>query len=462
MKIKFYGAARTVTGSKHLIETENKKILLDCGLFQGRRKDTWHKNKNLPFNPHEIDAVILSHAHIDHCGALPILVKNGFKGKIFCTPSTADIAKVMLFDSASIQESDAIYFARKLFKTALRPIEPLYTKEDVLKTENLFQPIPLYKEFEVLKNVKGKFFNAAHVIGSASLFLEVKENRKTKTLAFTGDLGRKNRSILKNPDFITKAEVLITESTYGGKVHNDNLKNREKLQEIVNATYKKRGKLIIPSFALERTQEIIFDLNILKEEKKIPKLPVFIDSPLANKVTEIFQEHAECFDEEAQKKFFDKGKNPFEDIVFTKTTQESKFLNTLTIPCIIISASGMCEGGRIRHHLSNNVTNEKNTILIVGYQAEHTLGRRIVERRPTLKIFDRLYPLKADVEVMNGFSAHADNDDLVEFTARIDGLKKVFVVHGENDRIFKLIKSLRNLHRDFEIDAPEEGDEVEI
>lgn len=461
MKIHFLGAARSVTGSKHLVEVNGKKILLDCGFFQGRRKISFEKNQNLPFNPKDIDAVILSHAHIDHSGALPALVKNGYKGKIFCTPATSDITKLMLLDSAHIQEQDAEYFSRKLSDKALHPIEPLYTQEDAEKTAKHFVEKNLHKKFEVVKDVHCTFYNAGHVLGSEIVFLEINDNGDKKTLAFTGDLGRKNRSILKDPEYIKKADILITESTYGGRLHPDNLENRKKLADIVNQTAKKGGKLIIPSFSLERTQEIIFDLNLLRLKNQIHKIDIYIDSPLSTKVTEVFKKHIECFDAETKKEFLDKGKNPFDNVIFTQSVEESKALNSRTGPFIIISASGMCEAGRIRHHLRNNISDPKNTILIVGFQAEHTLGRRIVEKRPLVKIFDQMYSIRADVQVLNGFSGHADKEDLIEFISKIENLKKIFIVHGDVNQSFELVKALRCLYRDFEIDVPEEGDIIE-
>ncbi|MCT4592383.1 MAG: MBL fold metallo-hydrolase, partial [Candidatus Gracilibacteria bacterium] len=433
MKIHFLGAARSVTGSKHLIEANGKRILLDCGLFQGKRKESFEKNSNLPLNPEKLDAVVLSHAHIDHSGALPMLIKNGFRGHIYCSKATQDITAVMLIDSAHIQEHDAMYFQNKLHKTAIHPIEPLYTEDDAIKTASHIRGMDLHREFEVTKGIFVKFYDAGHVLGSTIVQIRIKEGEKETKVVFTGDLGRKHRNILKDPEHIREADVLLTESTYGTRIHPKNSENRIKIKEIVLKSIKKGGKLIIPSFALERTQEVIFDLNVLKSNKEIPNIPVYIDSPLANKVTEIFERHKECFDEETKELFLENGLNPFDNVRFTHSVEESKKLNEIQEPCIIISASGMCEAGRIRHHLANNIEDAKNTILIVGYQAIDTLGRRIVEKRKHIKIFDHEYIRNAEVEIINGFSGHADKNDLLSFANDIQGLKKVFVVHGEEE-----------------------------
>lgn len=456
------GAARQVTGSKHIIEANGKKILLDCGFFQGKRKESFEKNKTLPFNPAEIDAVILSHAHIDHSGSLPTLVKNGFGGKIYCTPATADITAVMLLDSAHIQEQDAAFFDKYHQKTALKPIEPIYTEEDALRTAQLFRPVALHEEFAIADGIKARFSDAGHVLGSEIVELFITEDGKTRTVVFTGDLGRKNRNILRDPEQVLAADILITESTYGGRIHPDNRQNRTRLGEVIQNTLKKGGKLIIPSFALERTQEIVFDLNMLLLAGAITKIPIYIDSPLASKVTELFSKHKECFDEETEKVFLDNGINPFENVIFTPTAEESKAINNHSGPCIVVSASGMCEAGRIRHHLRNSVEDPRNTILIVGFQAEHTLGRCIVEKRKFIKIFDEMYTLRADVEIINGFSGHADKNELLEFATGIKGLKNIFVVHGEESQSTQFAESLRGVHPEAKIEIPAEGTVFEV
>jgi metallo-beta-lactamase family protein len=458
MKIHFHGAAGGVTGSKHLVEVLGKRILLDCGMYQGRRKEADGLNRHLPFSPKEIDAVILSHAHIDHSGLLPLLAKNGYCGKIYCTPATADILEPMLLDSAHIQESDAQYFLRKkrLRKNAIFPIEPLYRKEDVEATLSMLVAKKRQEKFEIFPGIFSRFVNAGHVLGSAQILLE----GEGRTLAFTGDLGRKNRKIIKDPERIVQADAIITESTYGGRKHEPIQETRKHLAEIIQDTCKKGGKLIIPSFALERSQEIIYDLHILFENGKIPTIPVFVDSPLTTKFTKIFSKNADIFNEKTKIFFTKRQKNPFsfENLKHTVSVEESKKLNSRPGPFIILSSSGMCEGGRIRHHLRNSLPNPNNTILIIGYQARDTLGRKLVERRKIVKIFDYLYPVRAQIKVLNGYSGHGDQDDLLENIQQIDALKKIFIVHGDPDQQQKLYERLREESKEWNISIPLPGE----
>jgi metallo-beta-lactamase family protein len=462
MKIQFHGAAGGVTGSKHLVEVGNKKILLDCGMYQGRRKEADTLNRNFPFNAKEIDAVILSHAHIDHSGLLPILAKNGYAGDIFCTPATSDIMGPMLLDAAHIQEADAAYFMRKknLRKNAVFPIDPLFTTPDAEATLKMLVPKKRGKRFEVLPGIFCTFINAGHVLGSAQVILE----GDGKTLAFTGDYGRKNRKIIRDPDPIPKADAIITESTYGGRTHEPISETREHLGEIVRETSARGGKLIIPSFALERSQEVLYDLHILFHEKKIPSIPVFVDSPLATKFTKIFAKNKEVFDEHAQEYFLNNGKDPFSfsQLKHTANVEESKVLNYRPGPFIVISASGMCEAGRIRHHLKNSISDPRNTILIVGYQAVETLGRKLVEKRKIVRIFDEMYPVKADIRVLNGYSGHGDQDDLLENIRGIQRLQKIFIVHGDPDQSLKFAEKLASENREWEITIPKPGEEFSV
>lgn len=462
MKIHFHGAAGGVTGSKHLIEVSGKKILLDCGMYQGRRKEADELNKRFPFDAKEIDAVILSHAHIDHSGLLPILAKNGYAGKIFCTPATADIMEPMLLDAAHIQETDAAYFMRKsnLRKKAVTPIQPLYTTPDAEATLHMLVPKKRGEKFEVLQGIFCTLINAGHVLGSAQVILE----GDGKTLAFTGDYGRKNRKIIRDPDPIPKADAIITESTYGGRTHEPIAETREHLGGIVRETATRGGKLIIPSFALERSQEVLYDLHILFHEKKIPSIPVFVDSPLATKFTRIFAKNKEVFDEHAREYFLENGKNPFSfsQLKHTVKTDESKALNYRPGPFIVISASGMCEAGRIRHHLKNSISDPRNTILIVGYQAVETLGRKLVEKRKIVRIFDEMYPVKADVRVLNGYSGHGDQNDLLENIRGIKDLKKIFIVHGDPDQSLKFADKLEAEKKDWEMTIPLPGQSFEV
>ncbi len=462
MKIHFHGAAGGVTGSKHLIEVGGKKILLDCGMYQGRRKESDQLNRHLPFNAKEIDAVILSHAHIDHSGLLPMLTKNGYVGKIYCTPATKDIMEPMMLDAAHIQEADAEYFMRKkrLRKNAITPIEPLFTTEDAEITLKMLVSKKRGEKFEVFPGISALFINAGHVLGSAQVLLE----GDGKQLAFTGDYGRKNRKIIRDPDPIPSADAIITESTYGGRIHEKMEETREKLGETIRDTAAKGGKIIIPSFALERSQEILYDLHILFNEKKIPEIPVFVDSPLTTKFTRIFEKNADVFDDHTREYFTDNGKNPFSfsHLKHTKSVDESKQLNFRPGPFIVISASGMCEAGRIRHHLRNTLPDPKNTILIVGYQAKHTLGRKLVERRKMVKIFDQMYPVRATVQVMNGYSGHGDQNDLLENITGIKDLKKIFIVHGEPDQQKLFSEKLAKKNQDWEIEIPLPGQTFEV
>lgn len=437
MKLTSYGAALEVTGSQHLLEVNGKRILLDCGLFQGSRKLAFEKNAEFGFDAKSIDAVLVSHAHIDHTGNIPTLVKRGFKGVVYSTEATHSLCEVMLLDSAYIQESDAEYFAKKHSDTAIQPIEPLYTQEDAKLALQQFKGMAYDETFELYPGIKVTFHEAGHVLGSSIIQVEVtdEEDGKEKTLTFTGDLGRYRLPIIKDPHKVTKSDYLICESTYGNRTHDPIEEGISGLERVINRTAERGGKIIIPAFALERTQELVYSLHKLIHEKKIPEnLQIFLDSPLANSITHIFKQHTELYDEELKEVF--KNHNPFsmKQLRQTESVDESKKLNFFIGPCVIISASGMCEAGRIRHHLKNNLEDPKNTIIIVGYQAENTLGRKIVERAEEVKIFDRMYKVKAEIVVMEAFSAHADMNDLDNFVKSITDLKKVLLVHGEEDQ----------------------------
>lgn len=462
MKIRFYGAAGGVTGSKHLIEVAGKRILLDCGMYQGKRKETDRLNRTFPFDVSSIDAILLSHAHIDHSGLLPYLAKEGYSKKIYCTPATQDILGPMLLDAAHIQESDADYFMQKkhLRNNAVYPIEPLYTTEDAEKVFRLLVGKKYLETFTIFPGVDVTFYNAGHVLGSAQILIEA----EGKKLVFTGDYGRKGRKILNDPDQIPEADAIITESTYGGRFHPPVPENKERLAEVIINTAKKGGKLIIPSFALERTQELLYDLHVLFKERRIPDIPVFVDSPLATKFTRIFEKNKELFDEETREYFLGKGKNPFSfaRLRHVETTAESKALNSRPGPFIVISGSGMCEGGRIRHHLRNSISDPKNTILIVGYQAEDTLGRKLVEKFQAVQIFNETYYVKADIEVINGYSGHGDQNDLLENIRVIDGLREIFLVHGEPEQQKLFETRLHQENEAWEIHIPAPGEEFVI
>ena len=436
MQLTSYGAALEVTGSQHLLEVNGKKILLDCGLFQGHRQEAYEKNSWFGFDPTEIDVMVLSHAHIDHSGNIPALVKKGFKGVIYCTEATQNLCEVMLLDAAYIQESDAEYMAKSHPETALYPIEPLYTTEDAEFALKSFKGMPFNKKFDICEGVTVTFREAGHVLGAAIVVLDIKEKKaKKKRLVFTGDLGRYKLPIIKDPYQVKTADFLLCESTYGDREHDPIEEGIPALARAINRTIKRGGKVIIPAFALERSQELIYGLHLLVDEKKIPdNLPIFLDSPLANAITDIFRKHIELFDKESKKDF--KNANPFAMRQLKQVTNidDSKKLNNFIGPCIIISASGMCEAGRIRHHLKNHIEDPKNTIVAVGYMAENTLGRKIVEGNPMVRIFDKMYKVNAEVVILEAFSAHADKNDLDSYIKPIKGLKKILLVHGEKDQ----------------------------
>jgi metallo-beta-lactamase family protein len=465
MKIKFCGAAKEVTGSRHLLEVNGKKILLDCGLFQGHRKDADVKNRDFCFNPTEIDAVILSHAHIDHSGGLPFLVKNGFKGPIYSTFATRDLCNYMLMDSAYIQEKDVEFMNKKLAKKKQEMIEPLYDMEDAKQTLNQFYAVGYERTFVVTEGVVCSFYDAGHILGSAQIHLIVYEKEKNRrfTFGFTGDLGRKNLPILRDPQQIPPTEFLMTEHTYGDRFHASMLDAGKELEEVINRTAKRGGKILIPAFAVERTQEIVYHLNLLWQKKRIPDMPIFVDSPLSANVTEVFMNHPECFDKETFMEFVENRKNPFGfgRLQYTRDVGESKALNELKGPAIIISASGMCENGRILHHLRNNIEDPKNTIMIVGFMAKDTLGRKIQDKQSIVNIFGDPFHVRAEVVTMDAFSGHADRSDLLDYISRVEGLKKIFLVHGEEEQGLKFRQAL--LESGFkDVVQPARGEEIEI
>ena len=451
MKITFLGAAGGVTGSKHLITTGEKKILLECGMFQGRRREAYEKNKELPFDATDIDAVILSHAHIDHSGLLPLLVKNGFHGPIHMTSGTAAVLEPLLMDAAAIQAEDAAYY-RKSHSDDADIMEPLYSGDDVHKMLSLIHTHDREKTFRVADAADVTFYNAGHILGSAQIHLRA----DGKELFFTGDLGSRGKKILTDPVRAPHADIMVTESTYGGRFHKDRNKTRDELGKIIRDTYARRGKVIIPSFALERTQEVLYDLHRLFDLGKIPQIPVFLDSPLAIAFTEIFAKHTDAFDEETHEFFLSQKKNPFSfsALRFTRKTGDSKRLNARKKPAIIIAGSGMCEGGRVRHHLLHNIEDPRATILIVGYQAEHTLGRKIVEGQKHVTILDQRVKVNARVESLGGYSAHGDQKELVANVVETPGIKKIFIVHGDDEQSKTLGHVLHKVSPDWEITIP--------
>ena len=448
MNVTFYGAAREVTGSMHLIEADGMKVALDCGLFQGHRAESIAKNQTFPMNPTKLHAVVLSHAHVDHCGRLPMLVKEGFAGPIYTTPATRDLCALLLSDSAHIQQEDAKYLNKKRARKGEPLVEALYDEDDVAKTIGRFHTVPEQQPFWITRRLKARFHHTGHMLGASLLELAYTppDGKPPVTLAFTGDVGRFNLPILRDPEMFPPCDYLITESTYGGRRHPPTGDLKGQLAEAVNDTIQRRGKIIIPAFSVGRTQVIVYFLHQLQLEGKIPCIPTYIDSPLAVNATEVFRLHPELFDREARRFLRQTGDIlGSECCTYVRDVEESKKINRRRRPCIIISASGMCEAGRIRHHLKNNIQSPKNTIVIVGFQAAHTLGRRIVERQKEVRIFGRPFKLKARVVVLNGFSAHADRDELRRLIRPLSGrCKTAFLVHGEPDQMEVMQETMRS------------------
>jgi metallo-beta-lactamase family protein len=447
LQIQFIGGARTVTGSQHLLAINGKKILLECGLFQGRRKETYEKNKNFLFDPSEIDTLILSHAHIDHSGNLPNLVKNGFHGPIFATAATVDLCQIMLRDSAHLQERDIEWVNKKRKKKKLEPVEVLYSFDDVETAMKQFIGVQYNHPIEIYPGVTAIFQDAGHILGSASILLEIEEgSNKGIRFGFTGDLGRPEMPVVRTPDLLRDVDVLIMESTYGNRFHSKVEEVEEELAKAVQQCCDEGGKIIIPAFAVGRTQLLVYMLHKLFDQNRIPQVPIYVDSPLAVNATNVFRAHPECFDRETYRIFLHDGDDPFgfERLTYVSTVDQSKELNEINGPMIIISASGMAEGGRILHHLANNIGNPKNLLLFVGYAAEHTLARRLMEGREKVNIFGEEYKVKCKVRVMDYFSAHADQGELINYLRlnRTEKLKNVFLVHGEEEQALPLREKL--------------------
>jgi metallo-beta-lactamase family protein len=435
MRISFHGAAQTVTGSQHLLEINNHRILLECGLFQGRRKEAYQRNRNFAFDPGSIDAVILSHAHIDHSGNLPHLVKRGYRGPIYATDATAHLANIMLIDSGHIHESDAEYLNKKRSRRGEKAIEPLYTIEDAAQVAQYFECQPYERSFEVAPGVRAQLVEAGHILGSAAVVLDIEENGRRFRLWFSGDIGRLDLPLLRDPVLPEKADYLIMECTYGDKTHQTPQSSYEELQQVVERTTARGGKVIIPSFAVGRTQEIVYCLHRMIDGGEIPRIPVYIDSPLAVNVSDVFRAHPECFDEEArefERNDIHRSVLGVGLVTYVRSVEGSKAINEDHQPMVIISASGMAEAGRILHHLRNNIEDSKNTVLIVSWQAPHTLGRRLAERVDRVKIFGEEFKRRAEVVTIGGFSAHASQPFLMDYAlAARETVKRVFLVHGE-------------------------------
>ncbi len=470
MELEFYGATGTVTGSLHCVRAGGLTILLDCGLFQGKRAESFRRNSDLPDFAVTADCLILSHAHIDHSGNIPNLIKSGFAGNVYATPATRDLASVMLRDSAYIQEQDAKFLNKRAAKAAREegrppPEEhaPLYTVADAVRSLDHFVSVPYRRRFPLNADVTFTFFDAGHILGSATVIIEEKQSDgSTKRLLFTGDLGRRDMPILHDPEFVDGVDFLITESTYGDRLHEARSAMDSHLAEEIRRVVDGGGKLFIPSFSLERAQEILLSLHVLEREKRIPILPVYLDSPLAIAVTEVFRLHPECFDTELSA-MIAKREMPFftERLSKVHTARESKEIMELEESAVIIAGSGMCENGRIRHHLFHGLGDVRNSVLLVGFQAPYTLGRRLRDGERKVRIFGEQIMVNARVRSLEGFSAHADRNDLLEFAAGLAGrhaLKRIFLVHGESDAMHALREAYAERGLAAQVYIPESGE----
>jgi metallo-beta-lactamase family protein len=467
MKLTFWGAARTVTGSMHELRAGGKRYLLDCGTYQGRRKEAFERNSHLPFPAADVDAVVLSHAHIDHSGNLPTLSKNGYPGPVYATPATQDLCGAMLRDSAYLQERDAAFInkrraRRKLVDPAQEnggAIAPLYDIADAEQVLTQFRPVPLRTPTEICEGLGYEAYEAGHMLGSSAVVLESRQNGKSVRLAFSGDIGRKGLPIIRDPEPLPAVDYLIMESTYGDRLHQELGAVAEKLAEIVNRTANRGGRIIAPAFAVGRTQQLVLLLHELAKLGRIPNIPIFVDSPLAVDVTEVFRKNAGDFDEETRRFLLDGG-DPFgfRRLRYIRDVSESKALNDLRGPLLIISASGMCEAGRILHHLKNNIGDSRNTVLITGFQAENTLGRKIVERQQEVPIFGEPHRVRAEVTKLNELSGHADQRELLEWMKpMVKTLKRVFLVHGEPSQSAPLARAIYERYS-LDVVIPQRGD----
>ena len=458
--VTFWGATRTVTGSMHQVEACGQALLLDCGLFQGRREGDAERNRTFPFRPRDIDAVLLSHAHIDHCGNLPNLVSQGFRGPIYCTPATRALAAVMLGDAAKIHEEDAKYLNRQRAKGEPE-VEPLYTGREVYRTLLQLRAVAYDTPVSIAPGLEATFVDAGHLLGSAMVSLRLAAPGGVRRLTFTGDLGRPGLPILRDPAPVPPGDLLISESTYGGHTHEPVEETAERLGAVVRRTAARGGKVIIPAFSVGRTQTVIYFLHQLTNAGRLPDVPIFVDSPMAVRATEVFRAHPECFDAptlrllEEHPELFGESR-----VHYVEKVHESIALNSHPGPCVILSASGMCEAGRVLHHLKHNIEDPRNTVLIAGYQAEGTLGRRLVERRPEVRILGRAVALKAEVVVLNGLSSHADHPGLLSSLRPLAGVaRQVRLVHGEPERAAALAEGLRAAGF-ADVAAPERGARV--
>jgi len=435
MRITFHGAAHTVTGSQHLLEINGSSVLLDCGLYQGRREESFRRNRTFQHDPRKLDAVILSHAHIDHCGNLPNLVKQGFQGPIYATRASADLTTIMLADSGHIQEADARFVNKRRPRRGAGPIEPLYTQADAEHTADFFLPRDYQESFEAAPGVLARFVDAGHILGSAAISLELEERGRKLRLWFSGDIGRYKLPLIFDPVLPDETDVLLMECTYGDRPHLDPEQAFLHFRDVVARTVAREGKVIIPAFAVGRTQELVYNLNRMMYNGEVPLVPVYVDSPLAVNASDVFRRHPECVDAETRK-FVQESRHPaldFKMLTYVRSVEESKALNERHDPMVIISASGMAENGRILHHLRNNIEDPKNTVCIVSWQAPHTLGRRLVDGEKQVMIFGDPHTVRAEVVTIGGLSAHAGQDLLTAYALRVKGAaRQTFFVHGES------------------------------
>jgi len=464
MKIHFNGAAQTVTGTQFHIEANGANILLDCGLYQGKRSDFYAYNQVFNFDPRKMDALLLSHAHIDHSGNIPNLVKQGFNNPIYATRATCELADVMLRDSAHIQESDIAYVNKKRARKGQSRLEPLYTAPDAIQATHLFQPQEYGQSFQPVEGITAKFVEAGHILGSAAIVLDINENGKKTRIWFSGDIGREKLPLLRDPVLPTDTQILIMESTYGDKPHRSPEAAFIEFRDIVIKTVARGGKVIIPAFAVGRTQELVYFLNIMLANKDIPAIPIYVDSPLAVNASDIFRKFSYLFDEET-KKFVESGNHKalsYPNLTYVRSVIESKALNDRYEAMVIISASGMAESGRILHHLRNNIENPKNTIMIVSWQAPNTLGRRMAERQKVVRIFGQLFEVNAEIATIGGLSAHAGQDMLVKYALNSQAsINNIFLVHGEHEAATALKEKL-NQHGLTSVFYPQKNQTVEI
>ena len=464
MRVHFFGATRTTTGSLYLLELNGQRLLLECGLFQGRCGESMERNRNFPFDPKSLEAVVLSHAHIDHCGNLPNLCRQGFEGNIYSTFATRDLASVMLEDSAEIQRDDAAFVSKKRAKQGLPPVEPLYTATDAEKAVRQFVAINYDRPFPATAGVTVTFRDAGHILGSAQVVLDVTEEGRKFRYLFSGDVGRGADDILRNPEAVEGVDYLQVESTYGNREHSPKLHADEEVARLVGETLAKNGKVIIPSFSVGRTQQIVYTLHQLTLAGKLPRIPIFVDSPLSVNATEIYRLHPECFNDSIYQ-FLRQKENPFgmQNLTYIREVAHSLKLNELREPAIIISASGMAEAGRIRHHLANHIGNQANLILFIGYCAEHTLGAQILSGQNPVNIFGEPHQVNARIASLDSFSGHADKNELRRYVEGVQGnIRKIAVIHGEEPQALAFAQTLQAMKPKAEVIVPEYQQVLEV